>query len=279
MQVIFLFFFLALTTLLQADKLTDTMWNFSLNTPKNWKYQKSSELVLLAHDKIAGLILVYPHKLTKKSALKELMYMGLHEDEGYLQLQGKLKKFMQDGYKANYIGMYQMQVVKAKAFGRVFAANGGITVIVMSTPEAFSQALEDAGKSIVKSLKANKQKIQSGTQNSGDVQKIFIGKWSYYSKYRESHVYLYSNGTYADNSSSSFTNSDTSVGTTWGTASDSQNHGHWRAQGNAEQGEIIFTLPNGEKSVYPYRVHIENGRTYWSEYYFGERLYSRSPLQ
>jgi len=104
-------------------------------------------------------------------------------------------------------------------------------------------------------------------------------KWSYYSKYTESHVYLYPDGSYEDNSSSSYGNSDASVGTTWGAASDSQSRGHWRAQGNAERGEIIFTLPNGKTSVYPYRVHKENNHIYWSEYYFGDRLYARSPLR
>ena len=279
MRIFLLILLFAVMTLLQADKLTDTAWNFSLKTPQGWKYQKSSELVVLGHNTIAGLILLYPHNMQNKSALKELMQQGLNEEDGYLQLKGRLKGFLKDGYRGNYVGMYQMQIVKAKAFGRVLSGGSGAVVIVMSTPNNYTKALENAGRSIIKSLKKDTFATSSISSKRSDIKQIFIGKWSYYSKYTESHVYLYPDGSYADSSSSSFGNSDASVGTTWGAASDSQSRGHWRVQGDAERGEIIFTLPNGETSVYPYRVHRENNHTYWSEYYFGERLYARSPLR
>ena len=261
---------------LHAQNISNAMWDFSLDTPPNWQYQDNADVILLQSNTTAGLIIVYIHNFSTKEALKNAMRQGLNEEEGYLRLQGKLHNFTKTGYEGDYTGMYQMQMVKAKAFGRVVSQNGGATVIVMSTPESFSKELINAGKFIANSLKKKKQ---NKLQNSADINQRFIGKWSYYSKYRESHVYLYPDGTYSDSSSSSFGNSDASVGAVWGAASDTQGRGHWQAVGNAKSGKIIFILPNGERSVYPYSVHTENGEIYWNEYYFGDRLYSRSALQ
>ncbi|WP_457748978.1 hypothetical protein [Sulfurimonas sp.] len=139
------------------------------------------------------------------------MQQGLNEEDGYLQLQGSLKNFRSDGYTGDYTGIYQMQTVKAKAYGRVVSSAGGATIIVMTTPESFSKQLSNAGKEIALSLKA---KVEKNPQNSSNISKSFVGKWSYFSKYRESHVYLYPDGTYSDSSSSSFGNSDASAGAT-----------------------------------------------------------------
>ncbi|MCD6201439.1 MAG: hypothetical protein J7K46_06510 [Bacteroidales bacterium] len=46
-------------------------------------------------------------------------------------------------------------------------------------------------------------------------------------------------------------------------------------QGNKDQGQIIFISPSGERTAYDYRVHIENGQKYYSEYYFNGTLYHR----
>ena len=264
------------SVIMQAQNLSNAMWSFSLDTPENWKYQDNGGVILLGHDTIAGLIIVYPHTFSTKHELKNVMQQGLNEEGGYLQIQGVLDNFDKDGYQGNYVGIYQMQTVKAKAYGRVVAQNGGATIIVMTTPESFSKELDKAGKFIANSLKKKKQ---NSTQGHIDITQRFIGKWSYYSKYSESHVYLYPDGTYSDNSTSGYGNSNASVGATWGVANDTQNRGRWQARGNANNGQIIFTQPNGEKSAYPYQVHIKNGHTYWSEYYFGNKLYSRKPLQ
>jgi len=275
MRLFILFIFLLQGVYMQAQTISNSMWSFSFQNPQTWKFQNNGNVVILGHDTIAGLILVYPNGFSTQEELKNAMQQGLNEEDGYLQLQGQLYKFQDDGYRGDYRGMYQMQAVKAKAYGRLVSKAGGAIIIVMTTPEAFSEKLNEAGKEIATSLKA---KAQNATQSSGNLRERFVGKWSYYSKYTESHVYLYPDGTYSDSSSSSYGNSDASVGATWGAANDSQGRGHWQVQGDANTGQIIFTSAQGEKSVYPYKVHILNGQTFWSEYYFGERLYGRKPL-
>jgi hypothetical protein len=61
----------------------------------------------------------------------------------------------------------------------------------------------------------------------------------------------------------------------WGTARNDQSQGRWTAQGSREQGVITITYSNGSSSSVEYRVHVENGETYWNEYWFNGELYGR----
>jgi hypothetical protein len=261
----FLIVFLLMTSL-SAKKIYNDVWGFSVDIPKQWVYEQNSEGIFLGHNSIAGMIMLYPHELKSKQELKDLMRQGLNEDDGYLRLEGELKKYGKDGYVGSYRGMYQMQEVVAKGYGRLSPYGGGAIVIAMSTPQAFTKQLNGAAVAMVRSLQYKKS-------DSSDVMKKFVGKWTTMTRYSETHIYLFANGTYSDDYSASYGNSDTSVGTTWGGASESQNRGRWRVKGTLKEGKIIMTESGGQRYEYPYHVHVENGKTYWNEYYFGETLY------
>lgn len=265
----FLLFFL-LSTFLTADTLSNAMWGYSFKSPAGWVHQQDGSGAVLGHNTVAGMILVYPHELKSMAALKQEMRKGLDEDEGYLHLKGKLKKSGKNGYVGNYAGLYQNQKVKAKGYGTLAPHGGGAIIIAMSTPQAYSKQLLSAAQSIRRSLQYPK--------SSSNLKQRFVGKWQTWSKYSESTVYLYPDGTYSDNSSSSYGNADASVGAVWGSANESGGSGHWSVRGSATHGQLTFTNANGESGSYEYRVHVLNGETYWNEYYFGNTLYKRSPL-
>ena len=257
---------------LYAEKVGDAMWGFTFESPQGWKYQKDMNGAMLGHDTVPGLILLFPHEFKDMNSLKAEMQKGLTEEEGYLRLQGNLGKMGRNECEDQQIDHYEVQQVKARGYGTLSPYGGGTIVITMSTPESFSSQLSAAGSEIINSMKYHKS-------DSSSVVKRFIGKWSTYSKYSENHVYLYPDGTFENSRTSSYGNSDTSLGATWGMAGDSHGRGRWQVKGNLKQGQIIFTSPSGETTYYDYQVHVKNGQTYWSEYYFGNDLYARSPLR
>lgn len=267
-----LFTLLIMWSSLQAQTLSHEMWGYSFQTPARWQYQNDAQGALLGHQRVPGIILVYPHRLKSMNALRQEMLQGLHEEEGYLKLKGTLQKMGKNGYMGHYVGVYGGEKAKATGYGTLSPYGGGVIIIAMSTPQAYSKALDKAAKSITRSLHYKKQ------QTAGLMQR-FVGKWQTWSKYSESSVYLYPDGTYEESSSSSYGNADASAGAVWGAANDSGGRGHWQVRGNAREGELIFTDANGESGSYPYHVHVSNGETYWSEYYFGDTLYQQSPLQ
>jgi len=218
LRLLLTLYFLLLSISLQADTISENSWGFSFKNPSGWKYQKDMDGALLGHDHIAGLIMLFAHELKNKKALEIEMQKGLTEDDGYLRLQGSLKKMGKNGFTGEYTGMYQMQQVKARGYGTLSPYGGGAIIIVMSTPSTFSSQLTSAGRAIAKSIKYKKI-------DNSDLLKKFIGKWSTYSKYSESHLYLYPDGTYSDSRASNYGNSDASVGAVWGMANDSSAKG------------------------------------------------------
>jgi len=249
---------------------------YSLNIPKGWKYQKDGNVVIVGNDHVRGIIIVYPHNFQNIKVLKSNMKKGIAEDGLYLQLVSSIQKKGKNSVWGEYTGFYNMQAVKAKAYGILSSYGGGTVIISMSTSNRFSKKLVDTSDIIAQSLHYVKQRKSSPSLNkksNKELMQQFVGEWVTMTKYSESHIYLYPNGTYIYNSESSYANSDTSVGTIWGTAQDSQNRGYWKVHGNLRKGEIIMRDPNGEIFKYPYSVHIEDDQIYYNEYYFGEKLY------
>lgn len=231
------------SSMLLAQSVTDSMWSFSFDAPQGWQYQKDMNGAVLGHNTVPGLILLIPHELKTISKLKIQMKQGLNDDEGYLQLQGRLHAIGKNTLVGDYNGIYQMQQVKAKGFGTLSPDHGGAFVIAMSTPDSYSSQLVDAGKAIVKSIRYKKINTGNSTNNT-KMSEYFVGKWSTYTKYSETHIYFYPDGTYVSTTSSSYGNSDTTVGATWGMAGDNNNRGNWQVQGNMKSGRITLTAQN-----------------------------------
>ena len=259
--LVFMFICININTI-QAQNITDVMWNFSFTLPNGWQYQKGADGAILGHNSIAGIIYIFPHQIETKQALQAEMKKGLNEEGLFLQLQGKLQKITKNSFAGNYTGFYQMQEVKARAYGDLLKNGGGAIVIAMSTPQTYTKQLSAAGESIIKSVKYKKVP-------KSDMQQYFVGKWSTYTKYSETHIYFYPNGTYQTSNSSSYGNSDASVGATWGMAHDNNNGGYWSVQGNMKRGRITLQGNNGSTQYIDYVIQGK-------EMYFNGTLYGYS---
>jgi hypothetical protein len=120
---------------------------------------------------------------------------------------------------------------------------------------------------------ASKAKGDAAPTGGSDLVNHFAGTWKNYTKYTETMVVLYPDGTYGERYTSSYGGSE--PGDEWGAAADVHKRGQWSIRGNKEQGIITFTNDDGTTSEYEYRVHVENGETYWREYYFNGNLYGK----
>ena len=43
--------------------------------------------------------------------------------------------------------------------------------------------------------------------------------------------------------------------------------------GSLTEGILTLIDPNGDRSVFPYQVHVEDGEIYWGEYLIDGELY------
>lgn len=260
-------------SMLNAETVTEAGWGYSFEKSEAWKYRKDVGGAMLGHDSIAGAILVYPHQFNSLDALQLQMRQGVQEEMNSLPPTSVPALFGKNGFIVDYTGVWGYQKAQAKGIGILSpSGSGGAIIVAMSTPQMFSEKLVDAAVKIAKSIRYSNDDNTNLTQH-------FVGKWSTSSKNSESHLYLYPDGTYLNTESSSYGNSNPSLGATWGMAGDNSRHGYCKVRGIISKGRLITTDSNGESYVYDYRVHIEHGQEYRNEYFINGILYNKSSLQ
>lgn len=112
-----------------------------------------------------------------------------------------------------------------------------------------------------------------------DLMNHFAGTWWNATRNTETNVTLTPDGRYFESSSASYSGgSSDQYGNTdmsWGAAGDQQAQGTWTVRGTREQGVLTIFFSNGNQREINYKVHVENGEVYWSEYFFNGELYGK----
>ena len=250
---------------------------FKFGLPSGWVSQVNNEMVLLGHNTIPGLILVIPHQATTMSQMRAEMEQGLQDAGTYLVPSGTIQ-LSESGYLiADYSGYLDGANASAKGLGVLFKTGGGAYIIAASTPEKYSKSLVDAAKLIATKIHAITQNVNNNAGSSSDLMNHFVGKWRTATKNTATDVYLYPNGVYSDNYESAYSGGG-SNNASWGVANQNNGSGKWSVSGNFDQGTLITISADGSRSVVEYKVHIENGRKFYTEYYFNGTLYWKKPL-
>jgi hypothetical protein len=98
----------------------------------------------------------------------------------------------------------------------------------------------------------------------------FAGRWDHVSTNTLTNLYLGPDGTYESSYEASYSGEDGD----WGAAGHEQDRGQWMIEGSLREGVLTLIAPNGDRAAYRYQVHVRDGETYWSEYFFDGELYS-----
>ncbi len=106
----------------------------------------------------------------------------------------------------------------------------------------------------------------------GKVFSQLLGKWKDIRSSGHTIIVLMADGTYSYYSDFAAGNS-AQGDTNWGYGNSSRDRGTWKAVGTPRRGTIYYQSQQGGSDTLSYQVHVENGRTYWGEYYFDGKLY------
>ena len=256
-----------------AEVIHDSNWPFTFQPPAGWKCQHAANGAVLGHDRIAGLILVLPHSLTNLAQVQSQLRTGLTEPGVTLTLDGELTPLGDAALLGNYHGTMNGTPVVARGIGTASANGGGAYIVAVTTPEQFGEELRRAAETLAGSVTVPKA-------DPADVARQFVGRWMSIGKYSQATLSIYADGTYSTGSESTYSGQFRDSGGNdtghWGVMGQSQQRGRWTARGTREQGMFQLVSPAGESSTVDYRVHVENGHTYWNEYYIGGKLYGRA---
>jgi hypothetical protein len=249
-------------------------WGFTFVPPEGWVSQVTTDWILLGHNSIAGLIIIMPHQAQSIAQMQMEMKEGLQEEGTNLQLSGSINTLKENSLIGDYEGYLDGTVAKAKCIGVLSPNGGGAYIIAASTPEMYSESLVNAAKEVA----GNMTFIKMGTT---ELVNHFAGKWTTFTTNTSTDIYLYPNGVYSEYYEASYSGGFEDGGTNtgnWGANNQSNDTGKWTVRGSIEKGTIIIDMQNGEQYTIEYQVHVENGQTYYGEYWFNGSLYSKTAL-
>ncbi|HEX7318809.1 MAG TPA: hypothetical protein VF399_00425 [bacterium] len=119
----------------------------------------------------------------------------------------------------------------------------------------------------------------SGVTKSPELMNNFAGTWINYTTNTETRMSFAPDGNYYEYYEASYSGDYTDGGGndqgSWGNANASNAAGKWTANGSRSKGVITITYSDGTERRIEYSVHVENGETYWNEYWFNGALHGR----
>ena len=258
-----------------TNEVGDKSWGFKFTPTPGWVHKQSASAVLLGHNSIAGMIIVFPHQARSMQQMQQEMMQGIQEEGTSLRVAGNMASMNNNTLSCDYAGVVNGQQVKAKGYGVLSPYGGGAYILAIATPDKMSNGLTTAARQVAANMRYFKQNAGS---SSGLLQ-FFADVWVSTTINTSSYVYLYADGTWSNRDESyysgNFNDGGGNVTGNWGAGGQQNSRGKWSVRGNRDQGQLITISPNGERSVYEYHVHIENGHKYYSEYYFNGTLYHR----
>ncbi len=260
------------TPALSGNEVGDPNWGFKFRAPAGWKTQQNTQGIILGHDAIAGMIIVFPHMARSFQEVQTQMQSGLSEGNTKLFPKSGLEQVADNAIGGEYSGTYDGQQVKARGIGVFSPYGGGAYIIALTTPEKYGQELARAADAIARGM-------QYLRVQASDLMQNFAGTWVTMTKNTQTKVFLSPDGRYSENYEASYSGSSSDQygdeTMAWGTARNDNSQGQWTARGTREQGVITINYSNGNTTTVEYRVHVENGETFWNEYWFNGELYGR----
>ena len=257
---------------LSTESIGDAAWGFAVHPPAGWKSQKTAQGIILGHDAIVGMILIFPHQMTDFQTVQAQMQSGINEAGTQLSLTGGLQQIGNNAVAGDYAGIFNGQQVKARGIGTISPHGGGAYILAVTTPDKYTGEIARAADAVASGM-------EYSPPQTSDLMQAFAGTWVTMTKNTQTKVTLAPDGGYYENYEASYSGSSSdqmgNQDLAWGQANQSQSQGRWAARGSREQGVITITYNNGSTTTVEYRVHVENGETYWNEYWFNGDLYGR----
>jgi len=231
-----------------GNRFSYEKWGISFNKPSGWKVGERPGLLLMGSDTEAGLIII---RLARKATLNQLIQEygeGVHEEGLNLMptiqaqefaagrnpaVAGELAGAAQDGAR-----------IRARTVSVASPFGDAAVVFGMTTEEKYA-GLKPRVESIARSF-------QFAQPKTPPVLEAIAGQWFYISTSSfgssERYLNLCSDGRFSENSS---IYSSGSAGTAYGEGGGGA--AQWSAEGDANQGTVTVTYPNGRTSEFQYR--------------------------
>lgn len=228
----------------------------SFDIPKGWSGDQYDDYILLGHQKIPGMIVLFQNHTKSAEELKKIALQGIIDEGVNLQPKGEFILQSDQRVQGEYEGNFQGEPVRAFAIGLINGLGTGMNIIILTSKDKFSAEHIDEATKLAKSVTFSEAKDSKATT---EWKQWLVGKkLKYiYSNYSTDYmggstgmsdttvINLYEEGTfdYYSNSLSTFT----SGSTTPLTDNDPSGFG---AVGGQEQNNGKYTIYSDTKGSY-----------------------------
>jgi hypothetical protein len=224
------------------------------------------------------MIVVAPHEAANLEQATAQMQEGITEEGVALYPAGAVARHEgENALVVEYSGVFEGQQAKARGIGTLSPHGGGAFILAITTPESFGPELTAAADEIAAAVRYFRVDVSDLVQH-------FAGRWASYSGNSGggtlSNLTFNPDGSFVDDSETSYNMNTSSDG--WGTPDTNvgatgvnRSRARWTVRGTREAGLITIHLPDGGESTIEYRVFVERGQTYWTEYLFNGRHYAK----
>jgi hypothetical protein len=261
--------------ILPGTQVTDPESGLKATIPRGWNGQKAQGVLVLQNPAVQGIIIVMNQAGWSEDQMRAEMQNDIRDTSMVLSPAGEIVERGPGVLSMAYDGTVNGAPAVATGFCKYIEGAGAIIIAAIASKGQSSPQLEDAAASIVQSITSTFQ-----AASADELASFFAGTWVMISTNTTSRMILNPDGSYADESESTYSgqlrNATYGVQTGyWGVAGQNQATGRWVARGTKQRGVLALTAADGTQHSYNFNVHMENGKTYWNEYYFGGKLYSK----
>ncbi|MBK7871842.1 MAG: hypothetical protein IPJ74_14765 [Saprospiraceae bacterium] len=264
-----LFLYTITTSAQISGKIDNPYVGISFTIPEGWFGQESGDALLLASNTEVGLMIMMGHDYNSLEQIKKEADAGLNEDGISLQKSGNYENISNNGVGAEFSGYLQGAAAKAFIASLVNPYGQGITVMSITTSEAYTPRHKELALALAKSVKFSKPVVAPIVNEWKEALKNT--KLTYLSSYNSSssggyggmssqeEIHLCAAGYFKYNSNSSVT-IDTGGASGYSAGKD-DGAGTWEVTGNASGGAALkLKFNNGE--VRSYNLSFEDNKTF-----------------
>ena len=269
MKSVPLFILLIITTIMSAQPLKNHVdfpeLGVSFDIPSGWTGQQMEGFIIMGHQTIPGLIIVSDNKSQSSTELKNLAEQGIYDQGVSLQAASAFEIKEENRVEGMYQGIFDGAQVKCYAIGLINGLGSGMNILILTTPELFSEQHKQVANKLASSVKFFQAKE---TNQTTEWKKYLVGRrltymstsggsdysGGYSGTSTKEHIDLCSNGQfyYYYNSHSSFNAGDGAgdlAGFGYADAKD-DNMGQYRIYSVGNTTYLELTFQNGNVSEY-----------------------------
>lgn len=150
--------------------------------PQGWEAEEVDGTVVMASDNTPGVIFLTTHELKDMASLRQSALEGLAMEEGVLlHAEGKAEELGKDAVAVRYRGMVQVMPTRGYGIGMLNPHGDGLSIVALCADELWSDALEDAAKTIMRSTVFSK--VEAGPEAQRWMRHLQGSRLSFFERY------------------------------------------------------------------------------------------------